>query len=335
MAGEEDGDDVIVSLPGDTSEVKVVKAGEAEVRKPAPTGDDDPVADLKGQFEGMKSRLSVAETEARNAQQQVQTVTQRLHQAEGQVVSSQLDTVLSGIAAADAEAANAEQAYIAAHEAGDAATMARAQRAMAAAEGRKLRLQEAKDDLEDAVQRRPAQREQPNQQAPQRPQPADPIERFTQGMSSRSAAFIKNNPETVTNPKTHARMLAAHNLALAEDVEVDSDEYFRRIEEGIRPAQQQRQQARPADPGTGDGRRPSSAAAPAGGSGGGLNGGGVEVRLTKGEVASATDGTLVWNYPDPTGQNRWQKGDPIGVAEMARRKHEGKKSGAYDKSLQE
>jgi len=54
--------------------------------------------------------------------------------------------------------------------------------------------------------------------------------------------------------------------------------------------------------------------------------------LTKGEAASATDGTLQWNYDDPTGQNRWKKGDVIGLAEMARRKHEGMKAGLYDKN---
>lgn len=334
MAGEDEGGDVIVSLPEDTSEVKVVKVGEIETKKA--TGDIDPVEDLKGQFEGMKSRLSVAETEARNAHQQVQHVTQRLHQAEGQVVESQLDTVLSGIAAAQAEAAQAEAAYVAAAEAGDFAAQARAQRAMAASESRIQRLAEAKDDLEDAAKRRPAVSDQQRQQAPQpRQQPSDPVERFTQGMSARSAAFIKKNPQTVTDPKLNARMLAAHNLALADDIEVDSDEYFRRIEDGIKPAQQQRRDEPRRASAEGDGRRPSSAAAPAGGGGGGLNGGGVEVRLTKGEATSATDGTLVWNYDDPSGQKRWSKGDPIGLAEMARRKHEGRKQGLYDKSLQE
>ena len=97
------------------------------------------------------------------------------------------------------------------------------------------------------------------------------------------------------------------------------------------PAQQQQQRPTP----SGDGRRPSSAAAPASGGSGGLNGGGVEVRLTKREAASATDGTLIFNYDDPTGQNRWKKGDPIGLAEMARRKHEGMKNGLYDKSVSE
>lgn len=331
MAGEEDGDDVIVSLPGDMTEVKVIKAGEAEVKKTPPAGDVDPVEDLKGQFAAMTSRVAAAETAAQTAARQLEETNQRLHAAQGDVVSSQLDTVLSGIAAAQAEAAAAEQAYVAAAEAGDFPAQARAQRAMAGAESRIQRLAEAKDDLEDAVKRRPApgdqQRQQPSQQRQQAP--ADPIEWFTQGMSARSAAFIKKNPQTVTDPKMRARMLAAHNLALVEDVEVDSDEYFRRIEDGIKPAQQQRQSA------GGDGRRPSSAAAPANGGSGGLNGGGVEVRLTKREAASATDGTLVWNYDDPSGQKRWTKGDPIGLAEMARRKHVGQKQGLYDKSVME
>jgi hypothetical protein len=44
------------------------------------------------------------------------------------------------------------------------------------------------------------------------------------------------------------------------------------------------------------------------------------VSLTQGEIQNATDGTLQWNYDDPSGKNRWKKGDPIGVNEMARRK---------------
>ena len=50
------------------------------------------------------------------------------------------------------------------------------------------------------------------------------------------------------------------------------------------------------------------------------------------EAASATDGTLVWNYDDPSGKNQYKKGDPIGLAEMARRKHEGQKAGLYDRN---
>ena len=324
--GDDDGGDVVVSLPGDAGAVQV-KRVEPE-GKTTPEAKEDPVEDLKGQFAAMTQRVSAAEQTAALATRQAQEATQRAQSLEGEVVSSQLDTVLSGLAAANAEADAAEREFITAQEAGDFAASARAQRKMSAAEARIQRLNEAKDDLEEAAKRRPAGQQQTRQQPPA--PVGDPVERFTQGMSPRSAAWIRSHPECVTDPKLNARMLAAHNLALADDVAVDSDEYFRRIEEGVKvtkaaPAQQQ--------------RRPSAPAAPAGGGSPGgspLNGGGgIEVKLTKGEARSAVDGTLVWNYEDPTGQNRWKKGEPIGLAEMARRKHEGMKAGLYDKSLTE
>lgn len=325
MAGEED-EDVIVSLPPTEGDVTVTKVGEGT---PAPKP-DDAVEDLKSQFAGMKQRVSAAEHTAQVATQHAQEASQRAARLEGDVLGSQLDTVLSGIAAANAEAEAAEREFVAASEAGDFAAVARSQRKIAGAEARLQRLGEAKDDLEDAAKRRPAPGAETRQQPQQRRQQADPdpVERFTQGMSQRSAAWVRAHPECVTDQKLNARMLAAHNLALADDIEIDSDEYFKRINEGIKVTKTAA--AAPA----GDGRRPSSAAAPASGAGGALNGG-TEVRLTKGEAERATDGTLVWNYPDPTGKNRWQQGDPIGLAEMARRKHEGKKAGLYDKSATE
>lgn len=325
MAGEDE--DVIVSLPGNEGDVVVTKVGDGVVVKSGKAGADDPIDDLKGQFAAMTQRATAAERLVQQATDQAAQTAQRLQQVEGQVVSGQLDTVLSGLAAAEAEATGAEKDYTTAFEQGDGAAMARAQRKIAAAESRLQRLNEAKDDLEDAAKTRTT--EQPRQQ-PQR-RTADPVEQFAQGMSSRSAAWIRSHPECVTDQKQHARMLAAHNLALVDEVEVDSDEYFRRIEEGIQPAARSAARLAPA---AGDGRRPSSAAAPATGGGGALNGG-TEVRLTRGEALSATDGTLVWNYDDPTPAKRFTKGDPIGLAEMARRKHEGKKAGLYDKSVSE
>ena len=326
MVGENDDDEVVVSLPEDTSSVIVTKVEAKEPEKKKVAGpNDDPVEDLRGQFTALQARTSAAERAAHDATRANAEITQRLHKAEGDVVNSQLDTVLSGIAAAQSEASSAEQAYAIAFEAGDAAAIARATRQMGTATARLQRLEEAKADIEDGIKQRPKRETEPPQPARQPQQSTDPVEQFTKGMSSRSAAWVRAHPECVTDEKKYKRMMAAHAVALADDIEVDSDEYFRRIEEQVG--------AKKVDPKpAGDGRRPSSAAAPAAGSGGALNGGGIEVRLTKGEAASATDGTLVWNYADPTGQNRWQKGQPIGLAEMARRKHEGKKSGLYDKN---
>lgn len=328
FGGGDDEEGVVVSLPPADGEVQIKKV-EGDKAKPAPAA-DDPVESLKSQFNAMTQRATAAEQAAIEAQQVAQQASQRAQQLETAVVGSQLDTVVSGIAAAEAEATQAEQEYAIAFDAGDGAAMARAQRKIAGAEARKLRLTEAKDDLEEQAQRRPAAPDPTRQQPPQRRQaPSDPVEAFIQGnkLTPRSADFIRRHPETTTDPKANARMMAAHNLAVADGVEIESDEYFRRIEEGISVTKK----AEPAP----SARRPAAPAAPAAGSSAGsaLNGGGTEVRLTKGEAQAATDGTLVWNYDDPSGKNLFKKGDPIGLAEMARRKHHGQKAGLYDRSF--
>jgi len=334
MAGEDD--EVIVNLSGDTSTLQVAVEKTVPADKTGGGGesvsfndDNDPVADLRQQFNQMSGTVRTIQAAHQQTEQQLQETTQRLQRAES---TNQLDTIESGIAQVENDLAQAERALAAAFEAGDGAAVARAQRALARGETQLAQLGEARDSLRTSAQR------QTTQQQPQRQQPRqaqhDPVEAVAANMSPKSAAWIRAHPDCITDQKKNARMLAAHHAAVADGIALDSDEYFDRIEKGVSPVQQQQkapakeQQQKEA----GDGRRPSSAAASAAGAGGGMNGGSVSVKLTAREIASATDGTLVWNYDDPTGQNRFKKGDAIGIAEMARRKHEGQKAGLYDKN---
>lgn len=312
-----DDDAITVTLPAEEGGAVIEKI---EGEKPKPAA-DDPISDLKGQFETLKGTLNQTTQRLVGAERQLADKDQELATVRKEVATSQLDTVTTGIQAAEAEAASAEKDYVAAAEAGDFAAQARAQRKMAAAETRIQRLREAEGDLKDQTAAKPATRQQPTQQAP-----ADPVERFTQGMSSRSAAWIKAHPDCVTDPKKNARMLAAHNLALADDITVDSDEYFERIEAGIQITKPAAQQQEPAKVNI----RPSAPVAPSGNGSGGMNGGGNSVTLSRREVAAATDGSLVWNRDDAGG--KYKKGDPIGVQEFARRKSIMTKEGHYDKS---
>lgn len=330
MAGEDD--EVIVALSGDTSttDVKIEETGKTAVS--FNDDDADPVADLKKQFGQLTGRLQNVVASQQQTEQQLHDATQRLQRAESQVVVSQIDTIENGIAAVEADAEAAERAYAVAFEAGDAAAVARANRAMQRAEVQRGELIQARDSLKQAATRQTPQQREQQREAPVRKVAADPVEAVAASMTPKSAAWLRAHPECVTDPKMNARMLAAHNLALADDIPVESQEYFDRIEAGIKPVKAQQQQKQQEKAPNGDGRRPSSAAASGGNAGGGLNGGATTVKLTAREAASATDGTLVWNYDDPTGQKRFQKGDPIGLAEMARRKHEGQKAGLYDKN---
>lgn len=331
MAGEEDGtgDDMIVTIPED-GEVQMRKAPAGAGEIDSASFNEDPVADLKNQFATVQARATAAEQTAQQTARELHETRQQLQTVQSEALTSQSETLESGIQAAEAEAAAAEQAYAAAFEAGDAMAIARAQRAMTAAETRKGRLAEALEDLKDEIKSKPAPRQEPTQRP--RQAPADPVEAMASNLTPKSAAWIRSHPEAVTDRQKNLRMLAADNLARADGVEVESAEYFRRIEEAVFGKQQVEKKD-----GAAIVRRPAAPAAGGGNPGGSgtLNGGGVEVVLTRGERQSATDGTLVWNYDDPSGQKKFKKGDPIGLAEMARRKHFGMKEGLYDKSKME
>ena len=318
-----DDDAITVTLPAEEGGAVITKV---EGQKPAPVA-DDPISDLKGQFETLKGTLNQTTQRLVGAERQLLDKDQELATVRKEITSSQLDTVTTGIQAAESEAAAAEAAYVQAAEAGDFAAQARAQRKMAAAESRIQRLKEAEGDLKDQTAAKLAPREQP------RPQPStDPVARFTANMAPRAAAWIRAHPQCVTDDRMNARMLSAHHAALADGIEEGGDEYFQRIEAGITPVTKK---ADPAPDTKTVNIRPSAPVAPSGNASGGMNGGGVHVTLTAREVKAATDGSIVHNTPDPTGKNRWKVGDVVGVQEMARRKAIMMKEGHYDKSFSE
>jgi hypothetical protein len=353
MADEDETIVVLDSEPG-TEEAK----GAAEKpRNPdgtfAPVAKTEPAADLAEQFKALQARSEAnehaREAAVRRAQALEQETFRARHEAEqarNAVAGSQYESVTSGIAAAESEAAAAEQEYAKAFESGDAAAMARAQRKIANAEARKVRLDEAKSDIEIRHQR--AQEEQPRRAEQQRHQPVgDPVETFLASRTEPTRNWLKAHPQharafalnlsggaSTEDVRRAKKLTAAHEDALAEGIDPDTPAYFSHLESFIGPKPEKTNGAtnghqQPAK------RRASVPVAPVQSSPGGTNGGGAEVRLSKGEANSATDGSLVWNYDDPSPQKRFKKGDPIGVQEFARRKHEMTKLGHYDRTYTE
>lgn len=324
---ELDDEAITITLPPeyeDDGSTKVkVEDGKA---KPAA---DDPIEDLKGQFATLRNTHQQVAQRLTSTEQQLAAKDQELTTARKEVVESQLDTVTSGLAAAEAELTSAKREFVAAAEAGDFAAQAEAQAKIADATNKRGRLREAEDDLKETKARPPVQRQETHQRAA-----ADPVEALAQTLAPRAAAWIRSHPDCVTDRKMNAKMMAAHNLCLADDIEEGSDDYFTRIEAGIAPkaaarAAQEQQEQKPTVQ-----IRPSSAAAPSGGNMGGA-GGQISVELTKGEKLAAEDGTHVWHYDDPSGQKKFKKGDPIGRQEFAKRKYIMQKQGLYDRSFEQ
>lgn len=327
MPPDLDDDAIIVSLPIEDDGVTIEDAGAKKVEPVA----DDPIADLKSQFSSMTQRAAAAETLAQQTAHKLKEVTTELQTTRAAVTDSQLDTVLSGIQAAEAEATAAERDFVAAVEAGDAMAQARAQRKMSAAEVRVQRLTEAKGDLEEAKTAKPVQRTEAHTEP--RPQTSDPVEQviINGKVPPKSAQWLRAHPDCITDPKKNARMMAAHQMAIAEDIPVESDEYFALIEKtvgGTKAEPTPRVEPKVEL----NGKRPASNAAGGGNVGGGMNGGTYELKITKGQAERSLDGTIVWNYDDPSGKGRFKKGDPIGKQEMARRVDAQRKAGLFDRN---
>lgn len=135
----------------------------------------------------------------------------------------------------------------------------------------------------------------------------DHLSRFT----PRTADWMRRNRDWVMDPGKSNRLQSAHHVAVARGLEPDTDEYFDHVERtiGLRSGGGRSSSGRVAadvDP-----RRPVSSD-------------GRTVLLTKGERERAIDGTLTWNY----GPNR---GKPIGIQEMARRKAAMVAEGRYNR----
>lgn len=229
--------------------------------------------------------------------------------------STEIQAVTNAISAAKAEADGIAGEYKLALESGDYTKATELQRKMARAEATVLREEERKTELE---RRPPPRMEQPRSRV-------DPLEAQLASFTPRTAAWFRQHPEVLGDEELLAKASWVDAAARKRGLAPDTDEYFRYADEQFGFGQQQRQADPPAN--TQETRARPMPAAPPSREASPQNGGGkVSVKLSPNEVKAATDGTLVWN----TGPN---KGKPIGVQEMARRKDILTKDGQYSRGL--
>jgi len=330
-----DDEEIVVNIDGGDEQVH--KTNGAVVVEGDTT--DLAVAELKAQYEeGIRkdaekeARLAAERTARQAAERRAEAAEREVTTARTEVVDSQSDSIASGLAQAQAEAEAATSAYATAMEAGNFVDAGKAQRRIAKAEAQIVRLDEAKADLETR-KAAPA----PERQAPQRTEaPTDPVEAYVAGRSEPTANWLRQHRDWIVDPRKNAKLTSAHYSAVAEGLTPDTDDYFSHVETAIGLKQAPGKTNGANGNGSGKPRRASVPVAPVTQSGGsGTNGGGNEVRLSRGEAAAATDGTHVWNYDDPSGQKKFKKGEPIGIQEMARRKLSMQKQGLYDKTYTE
>lgn len=334
-------------MPPDTEELvdeKIVVAIESDLFETTEkTKDAEPAAELKAQFDELKGQAErdrqaaqEATRRAADAERDAARAREETVVARNDATESQFTTIESGIAAAQAEAEAAAGEYKTAFEAGNADALTTAQRKIARAEARIVRLDEAKADLESRKVKAPTEADTRRKEEQQRrPDPSvDPVEEMISRYTAPAAKWLREHKDYVTDPRKNAKLTAAHYDALGDGLTADTPEYFEYVETkiGLRQngADKGNGQQQPKQP-----RRPTVPVAPVQQTGGGTNGGGQQVVLTRGEAAAAQDGTHVWNYDDPSGKGKFKKGDPIGTQEFARRKLAMTAQGLYDKTYVE
>jgi hypothetical protein len=59
---------------------------------------------------------------------------------------------------------------------------------------------------------------------------SDPVEALASQLTPRSADWVRRHPQCVTDQRLYQKMIASHNLAVADGFAPDSDEYFEAIE---------------------------------------------------------------------------------------------------------
>jgi hypothetical protein len=317
-------DDIEGGLPvGDPEELQV-RPQPAAPQRTAPAAPRQPRgADvLRDQLN--RSTALVESLQGANTRAQSELVNQRRENAE--LKRTQVEdrrTTLGGtLKSIDVALDEAEKALAAAFESGVGADVAKAQRRMSELTAQRHTYQSQFDLL-------PSQ-EQLKEQTEAATLPRteeEKIEAYIGRFTSRSQEWLRSHPDYITDRAKNQRLLNAHKMAVEAQIEPDTDEYFDYLNKRlVTPQSEPRREAAPINGGQEPqpmkrAQTPVRTSAPVRGGGSGISVQGTRsVRLTQGEITQATDGTHIWNAPDPTGRNRWRVGDPIGVNEMARRK---------------
>ena len=223
---ENDGKQLEFILPDETT-IKVEEKDEPivelvnendEVISRSDEGDDD---DVHKKLKSLEKKLKDEKKARQEAEERARQASQNLQSAYGEVEDTNLHLVATAIDTVSRENEFLTNQYAEAMAAGDFNVAAKIQRAMSTNEAKLLQLQNGKAAMES----------RPKQQAPSY---SDPVEQFASQLSARSAEWVRNNPQCVTDPRLQQKMVAAHNLAVADGFRPDTDEYFGFIEDTLR-----------------------------------------------------------------------------------------------------
>lgn len=236
---------------------------------------EEGIQELKAKLEQERAARIEAQKHARMAYETAADAKNEVQDTNLQLVRNAIDTVKRNN---DILKYN----YSEAMAVGDYAKAAEIQETMGMNSAKLMELERGRAHMENA----------PKIVPPEPPRPSDPVEALASQLSPRSADWVRRNPQCVTDPRMYQKMVAAHNLAIADGYQPDTDDYFGYVEDTLRISRRVPID-HDEDPMSGAAkvtqRRSAPPAAPVSRGGGGTGSRPNEVRLTREEIETARD----------------------------------------------
>jgi hypothetical protein len=212
IPADEPAPDVVIDL---TPETPKVEAPKKEPKPKTIVQPEEGLEKLKQQLEDERKQKADESRLRQAAEARATTAEQTAATAQGHAQDSELTTVTTGLAHVKQLREGLRRSWADASAAGDHTKMAEVQDEMAEAAANQKMFERAEQELKT------------------RPKPApvitDPVEILAAKLSPRSASWLRSHPDHATGNK-YQKMIAAHQLALADGISPDTDEYFESIE---------------------------------------------------------------------------------------------------------
>jgi hypothetical protein len=197
----------------------VENASEAKLADVEKTSPED--VDPQTAIEKLQKKLKVERERRKEAEKQAQQASYEAQKASYQVEDSNLTLVTNAIDTLKRDNEYLKAAYKESLSIGDYDRAAEIQEVMSGNSAKLLQLENGKNVMES----RPKQMPQA---------PVDPVEAMASQLSPRSASWVRKNPQFATDSRLTQKMIAAHNLAIADGHQADTDEYFDYVEDVLR-----------------------------------------------------------------------------------------------------
>lgn len=264
-------EDLDVEVPPTEQPVEEVALAEPAKKEAKVVEPEAGLEKLKKQLEDEQRDKQAATSRAQAAEADAAAARAAEVQARTEVHDSRLSEVVSAIARVKQTKELLKASYMEAAAAGDHSKMADLQDQMTDAAVDLRQLERGKQQIEST----------PKPQARPAITITDPVEKLASQLSSRSASWVRAHPEYATGAK-YQKMIAAHQLALADGVSADTDAYFEAIEDTLKLRQAPlATEVETAPQVATGGRAAAPAAAPVSRSGGGNGSKPITMRLTK------------------------------------------------------